>query len=332
MNGIFSKVKIMFKVIAGLAFFVWLGYLTMFVISSCVYNRSVSATVVASYIKAIDRNAMFEDEDLCIQVMEEKKEENLKDIPLPETELSVNNGHIDKMQYIEINKEASENAVILYFPGGAFVNQPTQEHFNFIEKLSSETKLPVTVGVYLKATNYTCDEAYEEAMKLYEKYAEDEKIGRIILAGDSSGGNFALSLAMQLREKDILQPDKLILLSPWLDLSMENPEMKNYVQTDIMLGIPGLEAIGKVWAGKRTLYDPVVSPLYGSFRNLSEILCIGGTEEIFYPDFLAFEDRLKTDEANYILYIEKGMNHVYPLFPISEAKTALEKIVAFIGK
>ena len=42
----------------------------------------------------------------------------------------------------------------------------------------------------------------------------------VILAGDSAGGNLALSLALKLKEDGRILPKALVLFSPWTDLTL----------------------------------------------------------------------------------------------------------------
>ena len=43
----------------------------------------------------------------------------------------------------------------------------------------------------------------------------------VILAGDSAGGNLALSLALKLKEDGRILPKALVLFSPWTDLNIK---------------------------------------------------------------------------------------------------------------
>jgi len=48
----------------------------------------------------------------------------------------------------------------------------------------------------------------------------------LIMMGDSAGGGFALALAQKLKNESIDQPAQIILLSPWLDITLTNPDIK----------------------------------------------------------------------------------------------------------
>ena len=290
------------------------------------YDTSVMAMLSGFYLQATDFNAIYESEENALEALDNLKAENLKDIKAPEMTYTTVSRHIGKMQYFSIGMDKLEDTIIFYFPGGGFVDQPKAQHWSLIDKISTQTETPVVMPVYLKATNYTCDQSYEEAVALYQQYVNNYSINNIIFIGDSSGGTFALSLAMQLRQLDILQPEKLILISPFMDLSMTNEEMKDLAEADYMVGYDGLKVFSEKWAGERNIYDPVVSPLYGNFIGLGEIIIFTGAKDMLHPDILKFEKRLIADKADYSLYIEENLPHVYPLFPIPEASKAFELI------
>ena len=50
--------------------------------------------------------------------------------------------------------------------------------------------------------------------------------------GDSAGGGLALALALAAKDANLPQFAKLILLSPWLDLKMDNPKIQELDRKD----------------------------------------------------------------------------------------------------
>ncbi len=295
-------------------------------VSRYAYGTSITAMLSGFYLQATNFNYIYESEENALEALDSLKGENLKDIKAPEMTYTTVSRHVGKMQYFSIGMDKLDDTLIFYFPGGGFVDQPKAQHWSLIDRISVQTETPVILPVYLKATSYTCDEAYIEAIALYTQYVENHDLSRVIFIGDSSGGTFALSLAMQLRQTELLQPEKLILISPFMDLSMTNEEMKAYAETDYMVGYDGLKVFAEKWAGSRSLYDPIVSPLYGNFIGLGEIIIFSGAKDMLHPDILTFEKRLIADKADYKLHIEENLPHVYPLFPTPEASKAFELI------
>src|SRR5699024_812513 len=156
--------------------------------------------------------------------------------------------------------EKSFDKSILYLHGGVYIKQPSIYHWIFIGKVSKATNVKIYVPIYPKAPNYQYKESFDKVLPLYKWIVEDINNKSVILMGDSAGGGFALALAQLLLEKNVRQPEKIILLSPWLDITMKNPDAHILENKDPMLGIYGLIQMGKAYAGDTDLNDYMLSP------------------------------------------------------------------------
>ena len=148
--------------------------------------------------------------------------------------------------------------------------------------------------------------------------------------GDSAGGGLALGLCQTFRDAGIPQPDALVLLSPWADLTMENPEIGPLEAADPMLNRESLVISGEFWAGGADPRDPRLSPLFGRMDGLGNTLITTGTHELFYPDILRLAEKLTASGVNVKLVTGEGLNHVYPFFPIPEAAGTFKEILRWI--
>ena len=154
----------------------------------------------------------------------------------------------------------------------------------------------------------------------------------IIIMGDSAGGGLALGFSMYLRDNKIDVSNKLILLSPWLDLDMTNMEVKIYEKLDPMLSILSLKVSGFAWVGgnKEKLQNPYVSPIFGKFNDLPYIVTFVGTHELFYPDLVKLDNILNEEKIKHKSIVYDKMNHVFPILPIPEAKKVQNEIIEII--
>jgi len=64
----------------------------------------------------------------------------------------------------------------------------------------------------------------------------------IIVAGDSAGGGLSLALCMYLRDEGYEMPSGLILMSPWVDLTMSCGSWDENADTDV---VPRPDSDGK---------------------------------------------------------------------------------------
>jgi epsilon-lactone hydrolase len=108
----------------------------------------------------------------------------------------------------------------------------------------------VEVPLYGLAPQHTYREAYPLVHAVWRELTRETVPGGVALAGDSAGGGLALGLAQELiADAGARSPDRLVLLSPWLDLTLGNPRIADYARSDPWLARPGLVEVGRAWAG-----------------------------------------------------------------------------------
>jgi acetyl esterase/lipase len=139
-----------------------------------------------------------------------------------------------------------------------------------------------------------------------------------------------MGMAQQVRDMQIRQPEELIMISPWLDVTMSSPDIKEIEEKDVMLGSNGLRVCGEYWAGGREMNDPMVSPLYGELKGLGRMTIFIGTHDILNPDSRNLLKKAETQQVTIDFNEKEFMGHVYPLWPISEAKEDIQKMVAIV--
>ena len=230
---------------------------------------------------------------------------------------------IGDVEVFDFGGEISDCAVI-YIHGGAYVNEINLQHQIFCWYLARKTKVNVIAPVYPLAPKHDALETFDLILRLYENLSDN--YSKIILMGDSAGGGFALSFSQYLKNNNIKMPHKIIVFSPWVDISMSNPPYDS--ENDPILGEIGLKQIGKSWAGDLKCDDYRVSPLFGNMSSHPKTLIFAGENEIFYKDILKYADKLKENDVDFRLITGEAMFHIYPLFPIPEAKGAFDELIS----
>lgn len=216
--------------------------------------------------------------------------------------------------------ENAENT-ILYIHGGAFVGEINYQHLLYCFLLSRKLNAHVLAPVYPLAPSSKAMQTFDVIAELYKTLVVKNNL---IVMGDSAGGGFVYSFCQYLKTVDMPQPDKTITFSPWVDISMSNPPYDS--ENDPILGEIGLKEIGKSWAGDLDTKDYRVSPLFGDNADLPDTLIFVGENEIFCKDIEKYVETLKKDGVNVKLVIGSGLFHIYPLFPIPEARSAFKEI------
>ena len=216
-----------------------------------------------------------------------------------------------------------ENATntILYMHGGAYVMEINYQHLLYCFLLSRKLDAFVVAPVYPLAPKSSAMQTYEVITGLYEMLIQR---GNLTLMGDSAGGGFIHSFCQYLKTIGLPQPERIISFSPWVDVSMSNPPYDS--ENDVILGEIGLKEVGKSWAGDLGTQDYRVSPLFGDNAGLADTLIFAGTDEIFYKDIKKYVKNLEGDGVNVKFITGNGLFHIYPLFPIPEARSAFKEI------
>lgn len=283
-------------------------------------RRSVPAMGVELLLRAMKK---WMDEEELKEDIRRLPEEN--DIPyaLPRKKIRVpveERDH-DGMQVFTLNPGASR--CVLYLHGGAYVHQPTGFHWSFLNKLALKTGAEIVVPIYPKAPNHDYRESYSLLTALYREIVERHG-DRCVFMGDSAGGGMALGLCQQFALEGIAQPRRLVLFSPWVDIRTDNPDIAPYESSDPMMDPLSLQMWTVPWAGGTDMSDFRLSPIEGEVSMLRDVWLFVGERELFCPDVVEFFEKLKARGVPSSLYIGKSMNHAFPLYPIPEAKEALE--------
>ncbi|WP_083659870.1 MULTISPECIES: alpha/beta hydrolase fold domain-containing protein [Paenibacillus] len=199
------------------------------------------------------------------------------------------NGHF---YYVIQPLEHVGNKHILYLHGGGYVYTIMSLHWEFLSRLVDTLQCTITVPIYPLAPKYYYQDVFDMIVPIYQKIIFEVKPENVSVMGDSAGGGLSLALVQLLKEKNLPQPGNIILISPALDYSFSNPEIKAVEKYDPISAVPALFDIGK-WYGRETsLTHYLISPIYGSFAGLGKISLFTGTHDITNPDSRRFKANL----------------------------------------
>lgn len=219
----------------------------------------------------------------------------------------------------------AERAAV-YLHGGAYVGEISPQHWALVSRMA-DAGVRVEVPIYGLAPQHTYREAFPFVTAVYRELLDEFPADAVTVAGDSAGGGLALGLARTLDGAGLPQPRRLILIAPWLDLTISNPEVPAVEARDPWLSAAGLHPAAEAWAGGDDPTDPRLSPLNGPLTGLAPIDVHVGTRDICLPDALLLRDRARAEGTPLRLTVCPGAVHVYPLVPAPEGRAAARAIV-----
>ncbi|SEQ33797.1 Acetyl esterase/lipase [Ignavigranum ruoffiae] len=219
---------------------------------------------------------------------------------------------------------------IFYLHGGGYIVDATPFHFDFIRDIITRTDARLVFPVFYKTPKYSYQQAFPLVYRLYQEWAAK---GPMYLMGDSAGGGFALSLAISLKQAKAELARHIFLISPWLDLSLEDKAYKHFDSLDPLLDLPALQLMGRFWAGKTySVKDWQISPIYGDLSGLPPIFVSVGTHELLYWDSFRLRQAIQASHGQIETYLGQRMNHIFPILPIYEARPVRQRIVNLMNQ
>lgn len=142
----------------------------------------------------------------------------------------------------ELKPETEATQLILHIHGGAFFLGSMNTHRAFVSDLAASTQMQVIHLDYPLSPEHPYPEAIDALFDVYQLLLEQGIQAKdIILSGDSCGANLALALALRIRDEQRPQVSGLILLSPFLDLSLTSESIRYNSKLDALLSVEALE-------------------------------------------------------------------------------------------
>lgn len=223
--------------------------------------------------------------------------------------------------------QVTNSKILFYLHGGAFLAGMVKQQWNTIAKIGKLCYCQVIIPEYPLAPENNYRDALNMILAAYKKLLLQNNSSDIIFIGDSAGGGLMFSFALLLREHKIELPAKLIALSPWVDVSMVNPEAKNLEAADPLIQVAGLKKAGELYADGQSPAHPLISPLYGDIKDFPETHIFAGTHDILQPDEKLFAEKAIKNKIEMHYHEYPGMIHGWMFLPIPEAKKAVKHIV-----
>lgn len=227
----------------------------------------------------------------------------------------------DRDVYILSPKENKTKTVILYQHGGSYITNLTSTYWDFLGDIANDTKATIIIPDYPLAPDYYYQDVFDMMMPLYSEVIK--KVGKenLIIMGDSAGGGLSLAMCQYAGEKNIEQPHKLILISPWLDISLENEKIEEVQENDPLLKKDLLKVAGQLYSRGTEKENYLVSPIYGPLDKIENVTIFSGTYDILNPDAELFVSRAKeqglqinykkTEKATHIWILSHNDENIY---------------------
>lgn len=219
------------------------------------------------------------------------------------------------------------NGHVLYLHGGGYHEAMIPVRWRWLSALINRSDVTATVPLYPLAPEHSYRDTYPWLLDLYRHLCNTQQPRHLSIMGDSAGGGIALSLVQQAVAQGLPHPKQTLLLCPWLDLTLQNPAVRQRERTDPVLASTGLLAAARWWAGGDDPASPVLSPIYGPIAGIGPLFIAVGTDEAFHPDTLLLRERALAEGVDLEFIEQEGGAHLFMFAPIPEAKPVVDRLV-----
>jgi acetyl esterase/lipase len=225
---------------------------------------------------------------------------------------------------------AGAKRTIIHFHGGGYRLGDAKTWAPWGSQLAKLTQSNVVLPDYRLAPEDPFPAAIHDAVAVYGELVQAQS--PVVVSGDSAGGGLAAALAVACKQLGLPQPAALVLISAWLDLTVEAETFTTRAKTDQLFSRDAaLEGSGQYLQGASPK-DPLASPLFADLAGFPPVQVFAGGAEVLLGDSLEFAKRAGEAGATVEAHFVAGMQHVWPtIFPdLPESKRAMDAIARFV--
>lgn len=254
-------------------------------------------------------------------------------LPLPQRQVSIGSVVLGGIRSEEIRPTQSrDDGVVFFVHGGAYLYCSPRTHRPMTANLARLLGQRVVVPEYRLAPEHVFPAGLNDVLAAWQGLlAEGVPAERITLMGDSAGGGLALALVQSLRDRGIPMPRRMVLFSPWVDLTQAGDTMISQDSRDPMITHAGTCRAAELYRGLTAADHPQVSPLFGNLAGLPPTLVQAGTDEVLLSDSERLAVRAAEAGWDLRLQVWDGMFHDFQAFAdfLPAGARAMDVVAAF---
>ena len=221
---------------------------------------------------------------------------------------------------------------VLYYYGGGYIQGSPEEDLPISAFISKRLGIEVICPRYRLAPEHPYPCAHHDGRAVYRELLDSFDSKRLVIAGESAGGNLALSTLLNVHAEALPLPAACIMLSPWVDLTSCGDSLQANDGRDPTLTRDYVDQAAKLYAADTPLDDPAISPLFADLpQDFPPTLVTSGTRDLLLSQAVEIVSRLRAHGCEVELRVFEHMWHVFEFYPqIPEAGISLNGVCDFL--
>ena len=256
--------------------------------------------------------------------------------PLP-ADVHTTTGELGGVPAIFIDIDGPEpHGVLFHLHGGGFALGSAAGSVGLASAIGRKAGLSVVSIDYRLAPEHPYPVALQDTTAAYRALIEQHggDTSRVVVSGESAGGNLALALLVAGKPNDLPMPAAVLLLSPMTDLTASGESFRTKATADPNITAAAIRTRAADYLGHTgaELADPLLSPLFADLTGLPPLLIQAGSDEVLLDDATRLAATAATHNVAVTLDITPGVPHVFQAFAelLQEGDDALTRAAHFI--
>lgn len=198
---------------------------------------------------------------------------------------------------------------VFHLHGGGFRNGIPEMEGPYGDRLMRACQVEVVLPEYRLASEHPFPAGLNDAWSALLAYQAEQPDLPLIVSGQSAGGGLAAGLAV-LAAHHGLALAGLVLIAPWLDLTVTAPSYQRNRASDPLFSPEAAAMAAELYLQGGDPRHPLASPLFAPLAGLPPTLIAVGAGEVLYDDAVRFDERLRAAGVTSEILAVPGMEHV----------------------
>ncbi|GHU11843.1 esterase [Alphaproteobacteria bacterium] len=207
------------------------------------------------------------------------------------------------------SKNSRKDSIVMYIHGGGWVDGSIERYDHLCRKIANILEVTVVSLDYRLAPEHPFPTPLNDVFCVYSWIAKSFPKTKIILSGDSAGGNLSAALCIKISKETQKKPHAQILFYAALSGDCESKSFKAYGDIDALTK-SDMEACYKQYAGDGQKTNPLVFPvLQEDMSAFPPTIFIAAECDVLLDGQILLYTKLKEAGIKTDIVIPKGTVH-----------------------
>lgn len=207
-------------------------------------------------------------------------------------------------------ENVKDDVVILYIHGGGFVSGCASASRAYCSALALYSGYRVISAEYRLSPESTFPDGIDDCYNILRTIRKKYPNSKLVLAGESAGGNLSLALALKARDRGRRSIAAVIAHSPLVDFTGILDRSVHEID-DFTVKAGFIKPMRIAYVGSSDPANPYVSPVYGDYNNFPPVFLTCDYNETLFADSMAIYKKCKEAGTPVKMVQMKGAFHAY---------------------